>query len=103
MEIRMKYQHDCDQCRFLGTFLDLDVYVCGKFGPRSIIARFGDDGSDYASMPLEFLKGLIGSNRTVDIPSEHRSMPYQQYVFSQWSPSTSQAMILALAYHGEIP
>src|SRR3990167_2809320 len=49
-----KYQHDCDECVFLGTFQneqDTDLYWCGekKGILPTVIARFSDEGSDYAS------------------------------------------------------
>lgn len=43
-----KFTHDCETCTFLGHFYDHDVYLCGN---QSIIARHGDDGGDYYSMP----------------------------------------------------
>jgi hypothetical protein len=54
----MTYQHNCDNCRALGTFeheeargegdvgiRTYDLYTCGD----SVIARFGDDGPEYVS------------------------------------------------------
>ncbi len=51
-----KFTHDCDKCQFLGTEHGQDLYICaGEYmvpglGP-SIVARFGNNGPDYASMP----------------------------------------------------
>lgn len=59
------FEHDCDACVFLGTWRknpdcdnqeDFDLYVCEAFTNLSSInclARFGNDGPDYASMTLE--------------------------------------------------
>ena len=47
--------HDCEACTFLGgkivdgTFYD--YYTCNE----SIIARFGNDGPEYASMPKKLV------------------------------------------------
>jgi hypothetical protein len=46
--VKPKFTHDCETCTFLGHFYDHDVYLCGN---QSIIARHGDDGGDYYSMP----------------------------------------------------
>jgi len=53
------WTHDCQTCRFLGTVArergDVDLYA--HYHPSSsptLIARFGNDGSDYESMPAEY-------------------------------------------------
>ena len=43
------YRHDCDQCTFLGQFNEHDLYYCGQHGIPTVIARFGDMGSEYYS------------------------------------------------------
>lgn len=50
-----KFTHDCDKCQFLGTEYGADLYICGSrvipgMGP-SVIARHGNEGSRYVSMP----------------------------------------------------
>lgn len=42
-----QFQHDCERCTFHGVFQGHDVYTCSD----SVIARFGDDGPDYKSLP----------------------------------------------------
>ena len=60
----MKYQHDCDKCKaiesitFKGT--DYDIYECGD----SIIARYGNDGPEYASAPKSCIV-MMDSDETV--------------------------------------
>lgn len=46
-----RYQHDCQNCRFMGSISKYDIWVCDHptIGP-SIIARYGNDGPQYASM-----------------------------------------------------
>lgn len=39
------FVHNSDCCRFLGTYLDHDVYRCRL----SVIARYGDEGPKYSS------------------------------------------------------
>jgi hypothetical protein len=45
--MKPKFQHDCDCCTFYGHLYDHDVYQCGK----SLIARHGNEGGEYASWP----------------------------------------------------
>jgi len=57
-----KYTHDCTKCRYLGSmFMAHDVadwYVCEGSDP-SVIARYGNDGPNYWSMP----KGMVTDDR----------------------------------------
>lgn len=43
-----QWEHDCDECVFLGTFDFHDLYYCakGKLTP-AVVARFGDAIPDY--------------------------------------------------------
>lgn len=48
------YQHDCDQCQYLGAFIDEhnllhDLYHCTKGPGETFIARYGDEGREYRS------------------------------------------------------
>lgn len=43
-----RYTHDCDDCKPLGEFGEYDLYYCAK-GHPTVIARYGDDGSEYLS------------------------------------------------------
>lgn len=56
------YDHDCDQCRFLGSWFNIDVYLTGakcNAGITSVISRFSSEGSRYTSMPLYLLRQNI--------------------------------------------
>jgi len=49
-----RFKHDCQRCRYLGTIVSsgglADLYFCDQSGSRpTVIARFSDEGSDYAS------------------------------------------------------
>lgn len=55
-----RFTHDCDLCDFLGHFWRHDVYFCARRPGTmnrhgSWIARFGNDGPDYSSMPSDVL------------------------------------------------
>lgn len=46
------FEHDCDECVFLGHYEKHDLYYCGK-DIETVIARWSSDGPDYASgVPL---------------------------------------------------
>ena len=51
------YKHDCGNCRFLGNFYFNeemhDLYFCPKGNYSDLIARFGDEGWEYASLSLD--------------------------------------------------
>jgi hypothetical protein len=49
--MRPLYEHDCDQCTFLGTFEGRDLYHCAGSRPafQTLIERSSSDGSDYRS------------------------------------------------------
>lgn len=54
------YEHDCDDCRFLGAHKvdgqTLDLYVCEDgFMGNSLIARFGSEGPEYSSLPVDLI------------------------------------------------
>lgn len=52
---RPVYQHDCEQCHFLGNCrgdeddLVYDLYSCTKGPGPTLIARYGDEGHEYRS------------------------------------------------------
>lgn len=52
-EVRRRHQHDCEECLFLGTyFYKYDVYTCKqKTVLQTFIARYGNDGPQYVSIP----------------------------------------------------
>lgn len=53
--MKPKWKHDCDQCTYLGSMHmhnhTSDWYVCS----RTVLARRGDDGPDYWSMPTDMV------------------------------------------------
>ena len=50
------FTHDCDCCKFLGTYKKHDLYFCVQDGVLpTLIARYSNDGPDYIS-GLSFAK-----------------------------------------------
>ena len=57
--MKAEYEHDCDVCEYkttirIGPTL-YDIYKC----TNSYIARFGDEGSEYSSIPIELKYSFI--------------------------------------------
>jgi hypothetical protein len=67
--------HDCDECEWLETDyeLGLDYYLCEPPRARagSFIARYGGDGPEYWSAPLDMLRGgqICPSEGTYGVPA----------------------------------
>jgi hypothetical protein len=58
-----QYQHDCSRCKFIRPLTVsnkyYDVYRCPSLlHTSSWIARYGDEGGEYWSMPWDVLKGV---------------------------------------------
>jgi len=58
-----RYAHDCECCVLLGQDKDADLYYCPREG--SLVARYGDDGPDYSSMPAYVVAHLEHGPLTV--------------------------------------
>jgi len=54
MEKTPLYQHDCENCKFLGSYIDMDLYVCPRERRPTVICRYSSDGPDYSS-GIEFI------------------------------------------------
>ncbi|USN15028.1 hypothetical protein PAPPERLAPAPP_01000 [Brevundimonas phage vB_BpoS-Papperlapapp] len=62
-----RFAHDCAACRLVAAVApndgrDFDLYLCDAEG--SLIARTGDDGADYTSMPLAFADHFAGETES---------------------------------------
>lgn len=44
-----RYEHDCEQCVYLGQEDDFDLYYCNKISIPTVIARYSPNGPDYLS------------------------------------------------------
>ena len=44
-----QHQHDCEQCRFLGSLATVDLYCCKSPNGASYIVRYSSEGSDFYS------------------------------------------------------
>jgi hypothetical protein len=60
MKMNPKWTHDCGRCKYLGSMVvtgdTLDWYTCGTGFNKTVIARRGDDGPDYWSMPVDIMR-----------------------------------------------
>ena len=70
-----RFVHDCDACVFLGhtqsdffrndgKMMDFDLYICmgGEF--KTVLARYGNAGSEYASLCVDQAETLHGPLQT---------------------------------------
>lgn len=60
-----RYIHDCEDCIYLGRFRRFDLYGCGTSERYSLIARFGNEGSEYESYPNGWRDVVLPSSRTI--------------------------------------
>lgn len=86
-----KFDHDCTACKFHGHFYGHDVYTCGD----TVLARFGNEGSEYASTLIETFRDQFTSPHYISVAG--RTMLFTDYVFSEYVLSYHKAMLVALA------
>lgn len=62
MKMNPKWTHDCTKCKYLGSMVvtgdTLDWYTCGVDFQKTVIARHGDDGPEYWSMPVGIMRSF---------------------------------------------
>lgn len=59
--MKPRYEHDCDNCKFAGRYMQYDIWVhpppdsfeAGLSG--TFILRYGFDGPEYLSYPFEII------------------------------------------------
>ena len=73
-----RFEHDCDQCVFLGRFeqepgIDHDLYFCRAAGER-LISRWGADPTDTDGFRVAFLRSEGGANRLRAFPAIQEAM-----------------------------
>lgn len=104
------YTHDCDKCIFLGTWRknpdcdnqqDFDLYVCQSLTnlpSTNCLARFSNDGPDYASMTLEnsvWDESLAAHDARKDRPSMYLCwMPELLECWRRWKDKQWKAAYL---------
>lgn len=63
-----RFKHDCDSCDFLGQYNGYDLYFCARADSSmggSVIARYGNDGSNYASSGMSVASSYKLSSETL--------------------------------------
>ena len=60
-----KFEHDCEDCKYLGSTGGPDFYICPE--SQSLVRRFSDEPSDYGSIPTTMVVGL-GDNSPYWLP-----------------------------------
>jgi len=64
--MKPKFLHDCSSCKFLGIYGGYDIYLCDK----SIIARHGDEGHEYASGLIDVMMRGFFEDPVAEIVSD---------------------------------
>lgn len=47
IKVKPKFQHDCEDCVFLGHFMDHDLYWAGHALFPGFVFRYGNKGPEY--------------------------------------------------------
>jgi hypothetical protein len=70
------FEHDCTKCKKLGDFsfmdethgkLVVDLYFCDNAYGGTYIARYGDEGPEYTSVPAIMISQLGNGKSTYDV------------------------------------
>lgn len=91
------WKHDCELCKFMGSYHGYDVYHCAQevFSAKnggSFLARYGNESSEYWSMPSAILKGLSKGS----IETQEKSVLFKDYISGEGKKSAMAAVMLAI-------
>lgn len=100
--MKPKYKHDCEACKFLGHYRGHDVYHCeneafSKTTGGSLIARHGDDGSDYWSMPKNLFVKVIENGMLV---ADHH-VHFLEYIATGEGQKSAMAAVYDALYDAD--
>jgi hypothetical protein len=92
--------HDCDNCEYLGHWFGCDVYYHDDEHAmkRNVVARYGNEGSEYHSMCEAVLRPNIEQNVEWNTPAG--IMPYVNFVMSSNNADTLKASLVGWAMVG---
>lgn len=97
-----QWKHDCNVCKYLGSMFvlsdTLDWYTCGVDFQKTVIARYGDDGPEYWSKPVNILRSVedvacksdnsfvyVGMNMLADVMLKKESEDEQKKMDQAWA------------------
>lgn len=97
MEETPQFTHDCDTCRFIGRINGFDVWMHDT-EPRSLIARYGNEGSEYTSVPPNLFRSWIAMNGIlqVGVGYSFQEMRWRDYIVSDKAIPAHRAFLVAL-------
>ena len=50
LHLHPRFKHDgCSGCKYLGRFKEYDLYFCPQSGDKTVMARYGNEPSEYLS------------------------------------------------------
>lgn len=71
-----RYTHDCPACQFLGHYKEYDLYFCDNEIAvfKTVIARFGNEGPEYAS-GMPFGEAVLAGKKPIDFETK-KEVPF---------------------------
>ena len=89
----VKYNHNCDSCKYLGKHFDhennasCDLYFCKNSGSKhsTVIARYSDEESDYQSG----LNSAFEGGSEILWEAAKRAITYEFLTLADWEKATS--------------
>ncbi len=95
MKLNPRFRHDCEACAFLGHFRGYDVYHCeneafSHLTGGSLIARHGDEGSDYWAMQKNMFISIVDQSVVDRYGSKSAMAAAYEALFPEKSEKVSQ-------------
>lgn len=69
-----RYVHDCAKCTPIGQINEFDIYRCPQGNLPTLVARYGDEGHEYASGPTVTVERWENGDPRITL-SLHRPNP----------------------------
>jgi len=81
-----QFEHDCDNCKFLGTYeinwgyKNYDLYVCITGSNTNFVARYGNDGWEYMACGIKRLDGYDVKHPLREAERRYRRLLFPTFV-----------------------
>lgn len=100
-----RYAHDCKACAYLGRCREFDLYACpsGSMG-ASLLARYGNDGPQYASTDLATKRRQLRDDTTGEEKARPLSVAYARLMALEFGRTCLRRLALytLLFYLGDV-
>ena len=99
-----QFTHNCDRCEYWGIWFDVDIWFCRDSMTAacggSILARYGDQASDYYAMDISILLDQMTGRYGAVLDSDSNPPKNRPWLMSGNAPNHYKAWIIALAVYG---